>query len=91
MLSIGAALLLAAIGACGESLSQFGEACSVYAIEPDCVSPESCWCRVGLPYCVCTHRCAEDKDCPSGTYCLPGQISGTTQQDLLCFKKDAGR
>jgi hypothetical protein len=91
LLSLGAALLLAAIGACGNSPGQFGEVCSVYTVENSCESPESCWCRIGQPSCICTHRCELDKDCPSGTFCLAGQNPATNTQDLFCFKKDAGR
>ena len=90
LLSLGAALLLVVIGACGSSLSQFGEACSVYAVQNDCESPQLCQCRVGAPYCVCTHRCAQDKDCPAGTVCLPGQNPANGQQDNFCFTADAG-
>lgn len=90
LLSLGAALVLAVIGACGSDLSQFGEACSVYAVESSCESPNLCECRVGAPYCVCTHRCEQDRDCPSGNFCLPGQNPATNQQDLFCFKADAG-
>jgi hypothetical protein len=90
LLSLGAALLLAVIGACGDSLTKFGEACSVYAVENSCESADVCQCRVGAPYCVCSHRCELDKDCPSGTVCLTGQNPATNQQDLFCFKKDAG-
>jgi len=89
LLSLGAALLLALIGACGDSLSQYGEACSVYAVTPDCASPESCFCRVGQN-CVCTHRCEQNSDCPGGSQCLAGQNPATNTQDLFCFK-DAGR
>ena len=90
LFALGAALMLAALGACGDSLGNFGDVCSPYAVENDCAAPESCWCRVGLPSCVCTHRCLETKDCPAGTECLPGQVAGTTNQDLLCFKADGG-
>lgn len=90
LLSLGAALLLAVIGACGSSLSQFGEACSVYAVQNDCASPNACFCRVGQN-CVCTARCELDKDCPAGTFCLAGQNPANNTQDLFCFKKDAGR
>lgn len=90
LLSLGAALLLVVIGACGSGLSQFGEACSVYAVTNDCASPDSCFCRV-RQNCVCTRRCEQDKDCPSGTFCLPGQNPANNTQDLFCFKKDAGR
>lgn len=90
LLSLGAALMLAVIGACGSSLSQFGEACSVYAVSNDCESPNLCQCRVNAPYCVCTHRCVQNSDCPSGTVCLPGQNPATNAQDLFCFKADAG-
>jgi hypothetical protein len=90
LLSLGAALLLAVVGACGDSLSQFGEACSVYAVENSCESPNNCQCRVGAPYCVCTRRCELDKDCPSGTVCLTGQNPANNQQDNFCFKADAG-
>lgn len=89
LLSLGAALLLAVIGACGSSTGQFGEACSVYAVQSDCSSPNSCFCRVGQN-CVCTTRCELDKDCPSGTFCLAGQNPANNTQDLFCFKKDAG-
>jgi len=90
LLSLGAALLLAVIAACGTDKSAFGESCSVYAVENGCVSPESCWCRIGQPSCICTHRCELDKDCPAGTFCLAGQNPATNTQDLFCFKKDAG-
>ncbi|HET9300998.1 MAG TPA: hypothetical protein VFO11_13700 [Candidatus Polarisedimenticolaceae bacterium] len=89
LLSLAAALSLAVIGACGSELSQYGEACSVYAVDPDCESPNSCQCLVGAPYCVCTHRCEQDKDCPGGSVCLTGQNPANNQQDLFCFK-DAG-
>jgi len=89
LLSLGAALLLALIGACGDSLSQYGEACSVYAVTADCAAPESCFCRVGQN-CVCTHRCEQNTDCPSGSQCLAGQNPANNTQDLFCFK-DAGR
>src|SRR5215468_9082405 len=90
LLALSGALLLAVIGACGDSKSQFGDACSVYTVENDCESPNSCQCRVGAPYCVCTHRCEQDSDCPSGTVCLTGQNPATNKQDNFCFKKDAG-
>jgi hypothetical protein len=90
LLSLGAALLLAVIAACGTDKSKFGESCSVYAVENGCESPESCRCRIGQPSCVCTHRCELDKDCPTGTFCLAGQNPATNTQDLFCFKKDAG-
>jgi len=89
LLSLGAALLLAVIGACGSSTGQFGDACSVYAVQKDCSSPNSCFCRVGQN-CVCTARCELDKDCPSGTFCLPGQNPANNTQDLFCFKKNDG-
>ena len=91
LLSLGAALLLVVIGACGSDPSQFGEACSVYAVENDCASPNLCQCRVNAPYCVCTRRCEQDKDCPGGTVCLSGLNPANGQQDLFCFKADAGR
>ena len=90
LLSLGAALTLAVIGACGDSLSGFGEACSVYAVTPDCVAPNSCFCRIGQN-CVCTHRCEVNTNCPGGTVCLPGQNPATNTQDNFCFKQDAGR
>ena len=90
LLSLGAALILAVIGACGSDLSQFGEVCSVYAVQNDCESPNLCECRVNAPYCACTHRCQLDKDCPSGTVCLGGQNPANGQQDNFCFKADAG-
>ena len=90
LLSLGAAVLLAVIAACGTDTSQFGEACSVYAVQNDCASPQSCWCRIGQPSCVCTHRCEQNTDCPSGTVCLAGQNPATDTQDLFCFKQDAG-
>ena len=90
LLSLGAALLLAVIGACGSSQSQFGEACSVYTVDNNCESPNLCECRVGAPYCVCTHRCAQNTDCPAGSSCLPGQNPANGQQDNFCFKADAG-
>jgi hypothetical protein len=85
LLSLGAALLLAVIGACGSSLSQYGEACSVYALTSDCEAPDSCFCRV-RQNCVCTHRCEQNKDCPAGSQCLPGSNPATNVQDLFCFK-----
>lgn len=90
LFSLGAALLLVVIGACGSDLSQYGEACSVYAVSNDCESPNQCECRVGSN-CVCSHRCELDKDCPSGSVCLVGQNPAINQQDLFCFKADAGR
>ena len=92
LLSLGAALVLVVIGACGETLGQFGDLCSVYAATSDCEAPTACFCRVGQN-CVCTTRCEEDTDCPSGsgTSCLAGQNPATNTQDLFCFKKDAGR
>ena len=92
LLALGAALVLVVIGACGDSLSQFGQLCSVYAATNDCASPYNCFCRVGQN-CVCTQRCEADKDCPagSGTSCLQGQNPATNTQDLFCFLKDAGR
>jgi len=90
LFSLGAAVMVAVIGACGSDKSQFGEVCSVYAVENDCESPNLCECRVSAPSCVCTHRCEENKDCPSGTVCLTGQNPANNQQDLFCFKADAG-
>ena len=90
LLSLGAALLLAVIGACGSGLNKFGDPCTVYAVSNDCESPNTCFCRVGQN-CVCTARCELDKDCPAGTFCLAGQNPATNTQDLFCFKKDAGR
>ena len=90
LLSLGAALLVAVIGACGTDSSQFGDACSVYAVQNDCASPNICECRVGSPYCVCTTRCVLDKDCPTGTACLGGQNPASGAQDTFCFKADAG-
>jgi hypothetical protein len=90
LLSLGAVLLVAVIGACGSDPSQFGEACSVYAVQNDCASPNLCQCLVGAPYCVCTTRCDVDKDCPTGTACLPGQNPANGQQNNFCFKADAG-
>jgi len=90
LLSVGAALMLAVIGACGSDLSQYGEACSVYAVENDCEAPNQCQCLVNAPHCVCTHRCEQDKDCPSGSVCLTGQNPANNQQDLFCFKGDGG-
>jgi hypothetical protein len=91
LLSLGAALLLAVIGACDNGLGQFGDVCSVWSVQSGCEAPDTCFCRIGQPSCVCTHRCEADKDCPSGTYCLGGQNPATNTQDLFCFKKDAGR
>ena len=85
LLSLGAVAALA-LCACGDSVSQFGEACSVYAVTNDCASPDQCFCQVNQN-CVCTHRCLQDKDCPSGTFCLAGQNPATNTQDLFCFKK----
>jgi hypothetical protein len=90
LLSLAAALLLAALGAFGSGQLNFGDPCSVYAVSNDCASPNTCQCRVGQN-CVCTNRCELDKDCPSGTFCLTGQNPANGQQDLFCFKKDAGR
>jgi len=87
LLSLGAAVALV-LGGCGDSVSQFGEFCSVYAVTNDCASPDLCFCQVNQN-CVCTHRCEQDKDCPSGTACLPGQNPATNTQDLFCFTKVA--
>ena len=90
LLSLGAALMVVVIGACGSDISQFGEACSVYAVQNDCESPNLCQCRVGAPDCVCTHRCEQDSDCPKPSICLPGQNPANGQQDNFCFTADAG-
>ena len=90
LLSLGAALVVVVIGACGASLAQFGETCSVYAVDNPCESPNICECQVGST-CACTKRCAVDKDCPTGTACLVGQNPASNNEaNLYCFKPDAG-
>ena len=90
LLALGAALLLVAVGACGTDKSKYGEPCSVYSVEGSCEAAETCECLVRAAYCVCTHRCDQDKDCPGGSRCLTGTNPANNQQDLFCFKADAG-
>jgi hypothetical protein len=91
LLSLGAALVLVVIGACGSELLAVRRgllgvrrAERLRVAEPVHVPGERAVLRLQPPL-------RAGQGLPSGSVCLPGQNPANNQQDLFCFKGDAGR